>query len=66
VEVDPERNRLRLSPIFRGYAPDFGGRSGILATLARYLDHGEKRDFVQRRGSGARIERKDYDRRLNR
>jgi hypothetical protein len=66
VEVVPEHNLLRLSPIFRWYAPDFGGRSGTLATLARYLDHGEKRDFVQSRGSGARIEWKDYDWRLNR
>jgi hypothetical protein len=66
VEVEPTHNLLRLSPIFRWYAPDFGGRGGILATLDRYLDHGEKRDFVQSQGRTARIEWKDYDWRLNR
>jgi len=66
VEMVPEHNLMRLSPIFHWYAPDFGGRSGIVATLVRYLDPGEKKVFVQDHGSKARIEWKDYDWRLNR
>jgi hypothetical protein len=66
VEIVPTKNLLHLSPIFRWYSPDFGGRRGIHDTLVRYLDPGEKRDFVQERGRGARIEWKAYDWRLNR
>jgi len=66
VEVLPERNLLRLSPIFRWYRPDFGGSRGVVETLVRYLDPGEKRDFLLSGGTGARVEWKLYDWHLNR
>lgn len=65
VEIIPERNLLRLSPIFRWYRPDFGGSKGVVDTLARYLDPSENRDFLLTRGAGARVEWKFYDWRLN-
>ena len=37
VELDRRRGRLRLSPIFRWYARDFGGREGVLELLRRHL-----------------------------
>lgn len=66
VEIVPAKNLLHLSSIFRWYSPDFGGRRGIVDTLVRYLDPGEKRDFAQAQGWGARIAWKAYDWRLNR
>ena len=66
VEVLPEQNLLRLSPIFHWYRPDFGGSTGVAETLARYLDPGEKRDFLLAGGKGARVEWRSYDWRLNR
>lgn len=66
VEILPERKLLRLSPIFRWYRPDFGGHSGIVEILARYLDEGNARDFLIAGGTAAKIEWKFYDWRLNR
>ncbi len=66
VEILPQENLLRLSPIFKWYRPDFGGQEGVVDTLIRYLDMGEKKDFLIERGLAADIEWKDYDWRLNR
>ncbi|KAF0218629.1 MAG: hypothetical protein FD174_2722 [Geobacteraceae bacterium] len=66
VEVMPELKLLRLSPIFRWYSPDFGGHSGIVETLVRYLDQGDARDFLTAHGTTAKIEWKFYNWRLNR
>jgi uncharacterized membrane protein YdjX (TVP38/TMEM64 family) len=66
VEVLSERKLLRLSPIFRWYRPDFGGNSGIVETLVRYLDQGNAWDFLTAHGATAKIEWKFYDWRLNR
>jgi len=66
VEILPRENLLRLSPIFKWYRPDFGGHDGVLDTLIRHLDHGEKRSFLVERGLAADIEWKEYDWRLNR
>lgn len=66
VEILPRENRLRLSPIFKWYRPDFGGHEGVIDTLIRYLDHGEAKDFLIGRGLAADVEWKEYDWRLNR
>ncbi len=66
VEVHPGQSLLRLSPIFKWYRPDFGGQEGIIDTLIRYMDSGEKKDFLIERGLTAQIEWKDYDWQLNR
>jgi hypothetical protein len=66
VEILPERNLLRLSPIFRWYAPDFGGRMGIVEFLIRYREPIKDRDFLSAHASEAKIEWKEYDWRLNR
>ncbi len=65
VEILPERDLLRLSPIFNWYSADFGGRKGIVDLLIRYVEPGRERDFLLERGSRARIEWKEYDWRLN-
>ncbi|MDH4100301.1 MAG: DUF547 domain-containing protein [Nitrospirota bacterium] len=65
VEVRPGKGEIRLSPVFKWYLSDFGGRDGLRAILARYLDPGEFRDFVLERGLQARVTWKDYDWQLN-
>jgi hypothetical protein len=65
VEVLPERNLLRLSPIFRWYSNDFGGRKGIVDFLSMYREIGKERDFLVDHGMDARIEWKEYDWKLN-
>jgi hypothetical protein len=66
VEILQERNLLKLSPIFRWYACDFGGRKGIVDFLILYMEPGKDRDFLVVHGTKAKIEWKDYDWRLNR
>lgn len=65
VEVLPERDLLRLSPIFRWYIHDFGGREGVMDFLIRYRDRGEVRDFLIARGLAAEVEWQKYDWSLN-
>ncbi|HET6419635.1 MAG TPA: DUF547 domain-containing protein [Geobacteraceae bacterium] len=65
VEILPDSNLLRLSPIFKWYAPDFGGRKGIVDFLIKYRQAGKDRDFLNEYGMTADIEWKEYDWRLN-
>lgn len=66
VEILPARNLIRLSPIFKWYSRDFGGRKGIVDFLAKYRENGKERDFLLGPGTGARIAWKKYDWSLNR
>lgn len=45
VRLDPGRRRVLLSPLFRWYLGDFGGRAGLVRFLLRYLPEGEARDW---------------------
>ena len=65
VEVLPEQNLLKLSPIFKWYKADFSGSRGVLEILVRYLQNEEERNFILEHGSHAKIEWKDYDWALN-
>ncbi len=66
VTVDVAAGLLRLSRVFLWYAPDFGGRAGVLDFIARHLlDYDHKR-FVETRGSRLRVEYIPYDWGLNR
>lgn len=65
VEIMPEQNLLRLSPIFKWYAIDFGGRKGIVDFLIKYREDGKDRDFLKEYGMTADIQWKEYDWRLN-
>ena len=65
VEVHPEQNLLRLSPIFKWYKIDFGGHRGVLEVLARYRQKSEESSFLLEQGTRIRVEWKDYDWALN-
>ncbi len=66
VEILPEQNLLRLSPIFKWYQYDFGGYAGVIDTLTRHIDPGPLWEFLTERGLGAEVEWQDYDWSLNR
>jgi hypothetical protein len=57
-----EDGRLCLSPIFRWYGRDFGGREGIREFVLRYLDEGEPRALLE---NGQRLNFYRYDWSLN-
>ncbi len=65
VEVLPQKNLLRLSPIFKWYRTDFGGHKGVLETLARYRQDETERTFLLEQGARAKVEWRDYDWALN-
>ncbi len=66
VEILPERNLLRLSPIFKWYSSDFGGRKGIVDFLVKYREDGKARDYLVEHGIKADFAWKEYDWSLNR
>jgi len=65
VEILPQKNLLRLSPIFKWYKGDFGGQTGVLEALVRYRMNPAENLFLREQGRGAKIEWKEYDWALN-
>jgi hypothetical protein len=61
-----EGERLCLSPIFRWYGRDFGGRQGVREFLLRYLDDGPARALLESDRDGRRVGFYRYDWSLNR
>ena len=56
-----------VSMIFKWYRPDFGeGRDGVIDTLLRFLDGGEKKDFLRKNRDRVRLQYLPYDWSLNR
>lgn len=65
VAVDPSRGEVRLSSIFRWYAADFGGRSGVMAFLLRHLPEDERRQWLAAQQANVRLVYRPYDWMLN-
>jgi hypothetical protein len=65
VRVIPEQKTLQISRIFKWYRPDFGDRGSVIALLLRYLDPGEKKDFLQDQRNQIRIRYLPYNWNLN-
>jgi hypothetical protein len=65
VIVLPEKNKIFLSQIFDWYERDFEGKTGIRKFLLRYLDKDENWTFMEKNGSGIRMEYLFYDWNLN-
>ena len=65
VDVDPRRNKISISSIFRWYSGDFGGSKGIVRFLEAYLPDGERKDWIQRFGSSVRMRYQPYVWRIN-
>ena len=66
VLVFPEENRLMLSEIFRWYQGDFGGRSGVVDFITRFLTEGESKDYLLSAEARLSFEYLFYDWDLNR
>jgi hypothetical protein len=64
VSVAPDGS-LALSPIFRWYQADFGGRQGVLAFLMRYLPEGEPRERLESASGRIRLRYTRYNWSLN-
>lgn len=64
VRVDVGKSVASLSQIFKWYRADFGGISGVLAFIARYLQAEEAQMVL--RGSRSKIRYPPYDWTLNR
>jgi len=65
VAIYPERNSVILSPIFRWYAADFGGREGMLQFLCDHLPQDSRRDWLRSRPATLRFRYTPHDWRLN-
>ena len=65
VIVEPEQARVSLSWIFSWYQGDFGGRSGVLEFILKYLREGPERDYLQENIGKVRITYQKYDWSLN-
>ena len=65
VIVIPEENRVLISRIFSWYKNDFGGRTGVLDFVKRYILDDDKRFFLEKAGSSIKIDYLYYDWNLN-
>jgi hypothetical protein len=65
VEVRPECKEVVLSPIFRWYAADFGGRIGISRFLTDHLSDGKRRQALLLQGDEISLVYTSYDWGLN-
>lgn len=61
----PEQHKVFLSQIFRWYERDFGGRSGVLDFVLRFLDEGEEATFLKRHAHLVTVNYLSYDWNLN-
>lgn len=66
VIVFPEEKKVLLSEIFRWYERDFGGPSGVIGFLCRYLVAEESREYLRENASELSFEYLFYDWDLNR
>jgi len=65
VIVVPEENRILLSQIFKWYKIDFRGKMGIVNFVKKYILDDDKREFLEKTGSGVKIDYLYYDWNLN-
>lgn len=65
TSVDPTREEIRLSSIFRWYSKDFGGQAGIIEFLLRNLPDDERQEWLAANRSKARLAYQPYDWSLN-
>lgn len=63
--VDRERRTVHLSPIFRWFACDFGGRRGVVAFLLQHLPVGERREWLATHRDRLSLAYQPYDWGLN-
>jgi hypothetical protein len=54
-----------ISQIFKWYEPDFGGISGVLEFIKKYILDDDKREFLEKEGKKVKIEYLYYDWHLN-
>jgi hypothetical protein len=65
VALDPARDSVRLSSIYKWYESDFGGKAGVVALLLRHLPEGETRAWLRSRGADVKMVYSPYDWGLN-
>lgn len=65
VIVIPEENKATISMIFKWYAGDFGGSSGVVDFICKYLESEEKKEFLKSKADDITLEYLDYDWDLN-
>jgi len=65
VKIDPERQTMTTSAIFRWYQGDFGGRKGMLRFIADHLPKDERLDWLTENQQNVRLRYERYDWGLN-
>ena len=65
VEIDPDRQTMTTSAIFRWYQGDFGGRKGMLRFISDHLLADERLEWLKENQRNARLRYEPYDWGLN-
>ena len=65
MRIAPEENALHISPIFKWYTKDFGGRDGIIDFLLSHLLEGEEFIWLSKERDRISLRYKPYDWSLN-
>jgi hypothetical protein len=61
ARLDDDGRTMRLSPIFKWYARDFGGRAGVTRFLLAHLPNDARRVWLASHGERARFTYERYD-----
>lgn len=65
VQILPEENTLHLSPMFKWFASDFGGRDGIIDFVLSHLSDGAELLWLMKERGKVFLRYKPYDWNLN-
>ena len=65
VIVIPEEKKVVISMIFKWYEADFGGRTGVLDFIEKYLVDDTRKEFIRKENGNIRVEYLYYDWNLN-
>ena len=65
VKIDPDRQTMTTSAIFRWYQGDFGGRKGVLRFIADHLPEDERCEWLADNQQNIRLRYEPYDWGLN-
>ena len=65
VIVIPEETKINISQIFKWYKADFGGRSGVLNFIEKYIVDDDKKTFIKENRDLLAVEYLYYDWNLN-
>jgi hypothetical protein len=65
LQIDQERSTAHISAIYKWFGGDFGGQHGVIEFLIKYLEAGERKEWLEKYRNSVTFHYKTYDWGLN-